>query len=161
MKPRKIVIGSDHAGFEEKKRAASELEALGVEVDDKGTFSDESVDYPDYAAAVGRAVASGEADQGVLICGSGIGVAIAANKIHGVRAAVCWNEETARLAREHNDANVLCIGARFLGPDEAARIIRTFLETDFAGGRHARRVEKLKELDEDCLRQAGAWKGSA
>ena len=99
MKPRKIVIGSDHAGFDQKKRAARELEALGVEVEDKGTFSDESVDYPDYGAAVGRAVASGEADRGVLICGSGIGVAMAANKIHGVRAAVCWNEETARLAR--------------------------------------------------------------
>src|ERR671938_548706 len=108
MEIKKIVIGSDHAG-----------------VDDKGTFSNESVDYPDYAAAVGRAIASGEAERGVLVCGSGIGVAIAANKIPGVRAAVCWNDETARLAREHNDANVICIGSRQVEPSVAAQMIRT------------------------------------
>jgi ribose 5-phosphate isomerase B len=161
MEIKKIVIGSDHAGFDEKERARHELEALGVEVEDKGTFSNESVDYPDYAAAVGRAIASGEAERGVLVCGSGIGVAIAANKIPGVRAAVCWNDETARLAREHNDANVICIGSRQVEPSVAAQMIRTFLETDFAGGRHARRVEKIKELEENCLREKGAWKGSA
>jgi ribose 5-phosphate isomerase B len=147
MNPKKIAIGSDHAGFEAKEKAKKELESLSVEIVDKGTHSLESVDYPDFGAAVGRAVASGEVERGVLICGSGIGVCIAANKIRGVRAAVCWNEETARLAREHNDANVLCIGARFIEADLAARMIRVFMETEFAGGRHARRVEKLKELD--------------
>ena len=149
MRPRKIAIGSDHAGFEAKELARREISALGIEVVDKGTDSLESVDYPDFGAAVGRAVAGGEVERGVLICGSGIGVCIAANKIPGVRAAVCWNEETARLAREHNDANVLCVGARFIEPALAARMIRIFLETDFAGGRHQRRVDKIRELDKN------------
>lgn len=148
MTPKKIALGSDHAGFEAKERAKQSLASLGAEVVDVGTTGSESVDYPDYGAAVGRAVARGEAERGVLICGSGIGIAIAANKIAGVRAAVCWNEETARLARQHNDANVLCIGARFIEPDLAARMIRAFLETDFEGGRHQQRVDKLTKLDE-------------
>ena len=147
MEPQKIAIGSDHAGFESKERAKSDLLALGVEVVDKGTHSLESVDYPDFGAAVARAVASGEVERGVLICGSGIGVSIAANKIPGARAALCWNEETTRLAREHNDANVLCFGARFINPEQAARMVRVFLETEFAGERHTRRVEKLSALD--------------
>src|SRR5215210_6896270 len=147
MKPKKIAIGSDHAGFEAKEKAKKALEAFGVEIVDKGTHSLESVDYPDFGAAVGRAVASGEVERGVLICGSGIGISIAANKVPGVRAALCWNEETARLARQHNDANVLCIGARFIPPEEAARMIRVFVETEFDGGRHAERVEKLTKLD--------------
>jgi len=147
MKPQKIAIGSDHAGFESKERAKSDLLALGVEVVDKGTHNLDSVDYPDFGAAVARAVASGEVERGVLICGSGIGVSIAANKIPGARAALCWNEETARLAREHNDANVLCFGARFIDPEQAARMVRLFLETKFAGERHTQRVEKLSALD--------------
>jgi ribose 5-phosphate isomerase B len=147
MKPTKIAIGSDHAGFEAKEKAKSELTALGVEVLDKGSHSLDSVDYPDFGAAVARAVASGEVDRGVLVCGSGIGISIAANKIPGARAALCWNEETARLAREHNDANVLCFGSRFIEPEQAARMVRIFLETDFAGGRHTQRVEKLSALD--------------
>lgn len=147
MKPKKIAIGSDHAGFESKERAKSELVALGVEVVDKGTHSLDSVDYPDFGAAVARAVASGEVDRGVLICGSGVGISIAANKVPGARAALCWNEEITRLAREHNDANVLCFGSRFIEPEQAARMVRLFLETDFAGGRHAQRVEKLSALD--------------
>ncbi len=147
MEPQKIAIGSDHAGFESKERAKSELLALGVEVVDKGTHNLDSVDYPDFGAAVARAVASGEVERGVLICGSGIGVSIAANKIPGARAALCWNEETTRLAREHNDANVLCFGARFIDPEQAARMVRLFLETEFAGERHTRRVEKLRALD--------------
>lgn len=147
MRPRKIAIGSDHAGFEAKELAKGEIAALGIEVVDKGTYGTESVDYPDFGAAVGRSVASGEVERGVLICGSGIGVCMAANKIPGVRAAVCWSEETARLAREHNDANVICIGARLIEPELAASMIRVFMETEFAGGRHAGRVEKLKELD--------------
>jgi ribose 5-phosphate isomerase B len=147
MKPTKIAIGSDHAGFEAKEKAKSELTLLGVEVLDKGSHSLDSVDYPDFGAAVARAVVSGEVDRGVLVCGSGIGISIAANKIPGARAALCWNEETARLAREHNDANVLCFGSRFIEPEQAARMVRIFLETDFAGGRHTQRVEKLSALD--------------
>lgn len=147
MKRYRVAIGSDHAGYEAKEAAKRELEALSVEVSDKGTDSLESVDYPDFGAAVGLAVASGEVERGVLICGSGIGISMAANKVPGVRAALCWNEETARLAREHNDANVLCFGARFIEPELAARMVRVFMETEFAGGRHARRIEKLSQLD--------------
>jgi ribose 5-phosphate isomerase B len=147
MKPTKIAIGSDHAGFEAKEKAKSELVTMGVEVLDKGSHSLDSVDYPDFGAAVARAVASGEVERGVLVCGSGIGISMAANKIPGARAALCWNEETARLAREHNDANVLCFGSRFIEPEQAARMVRIFLETDFAGGRHTQRVEKLSALD--------------
>jgi ribose 5-phosphate isomerase B len=147
MRPNRIAIGSDHAGYEAKERVKRELEAHGVEVIDKGAHNLESVDYPDFGAAVGRAVASGEAERGVLVCGSGIGISMAANKVPGVRAALCWNEETARLAREHNDANILCFGARLIEPELAARILRVFIETDFAGGRHALRVEKLSQLD--------------
>jgi len=147
MKPTKIAIGSDHAGFEAKEKAKSELAALGVDVLDKGSHSLDSVDYPDFGAAVARAVASGEVERGVLVCGSGIGISIAANKIPGARAALCWNEETVRLAREHNDANVLCFGSRFIEPEQAARMVRIFLETEFAGGRHTQRVEKLTALD--------------
>jgi len=154
MRPRKIAIGGDHAGFEAKELAKREIDALGIEVVDKGTYGPESVDYPDFGAAVGRSVASGEAERGVLICGSGIGVCMAANKIPGVRAAVAWSEETARLSREHNDANVLCVGARFIEPGLAARMIRVFMETEFAGGRHAARVEKLKELDRNLAPHA-------
>lgn len=147
MKSTKIAIGSDHAGYEAKEQAKRELGALGLEVLDEGTNGLESVDYPDFGAAVGRAVAGGEAERGVVICGSGIGISIAANKVPGVRAALCWNEETARLARQHNDANVLCLGARFIEPELAARMIRVFVETEFDGGRHAERVEKLTRLD--------------
>lgn len=144
----KLAIGSDHAGFEAKERALSELSGLGFEVVDKGTKGLESVDYPDFAAAVATAVVSGEVERGILICGSGIGICIAANKIRGARAALCWNEETARLAREHNDANILCFGGRFIPTEQAAQMIRIFVETPFAGGRHAVRVEKLSALDE-------------
>lgn len=146
---KKIAVGSDHAGYEAKESARRTLAELGMEVSDKGAYGAESVDYPDFGAAVGRAVANGEVERGVLICGSGIGIAIAANKIPGVRAAVCWNEETARLARQHNDANVLCIGARFVEPELAALMIRAFVETEFDGGRHQHRVEKISRLDEE------------
>src|ERR1041384_8737290 len=118
MKPKRIAIGSDHAGFEAKEQAKQEIAELGFEVEDKGTNSLASVDYPDFGAAVGHAVANGEVERGVVICGSGIGISIAANKVHGVRAALCWNEETAKLARQHNDANVLCVGARFIRSEE-------------------------------------------
>ncbi len=148
MKPKRIAIGSDHAGFEAKEQAKRDIESLGLEIEDKGTSGLQSVDYPDFGAAVGQAVVNGEVDRGVVICGSGIGISIAANKVHGVRAALCWNEETARLARQHNDANVLCIGARFIEPDLAARMIRVFMETEFESGRHQQRVDKLTTLDD-------------
>jgi ribose 5-phosphate isomerase B len=112
-----------------------------------GTDSCDSVDYPDYAQKAAEAVARGEFDQGLLVCGSGTGMAIAANKIHGVRAAVAWNEDIARLAREHNDANVLSLAARFNSPEEMDRIVRAWFAADFEGGRHAKRVEKIKEID--------------
>ena len=147
MKPKKLAIGSDHAGFEAKERARNELALLGFEVVDKGTSSLESVDYPDFAAAVARAVVSGEVERGILICGSGIGISIAANKIRGARAALCWNEETALLARQHNDANILCFGGRFISTEQAIQMIRLFVETDFAEGRHKVRVEKLSALE--------------
>jgi ribose 5-phosphate isomerase B len=143
----KIAIGADHAGFELKEKLKQRLLAQGVEVDDRGTRSQESVDYPDFAAQVGREVASGRAQRGLLVCGSGIGMAIAANKVPGVRAANITSEEEARLSREHNDLNVLTMGARILDEDRASRILDAWLKTEFAGGRHQRRVEKISELE--------------
>lgn len=148
---KKIALASDHAGFEEKEKLKKTLEEIGVEYEDLGTGSLDSVDYPDYARKVGEAVAKGEAEQGILVCGSGIGVAIAANKIHGIRAAQAWNEETARLARKHNDANVLTIGARVIPEAEIPKIVKAWFATDFAGGRHAKRVEKITELENDKI----------
>jgi ribose 5-phosphate isomerase B len=121
---------------------------LGLEVDDLGTVSESSVDYPDYAVKVAEKVARGEVDQGLLVCGSGTGMAITANKVLGVRAAVAWSEETARLARRHNDANVLAIGARTTPADEIPHIVRAWFSTAFEGGRHAERVEKIRQLEQ-------------
>jgi RpiB/LacA/LacB family sugar-phosphate isomerase len=143
----KIALASDHAGYAEKERLKPLLADLGLEVEDLGTVSEESVDYPDYAALVAGRVARGEASQGVLVCGSGTGMAIAANKVQGVRAAVAWSEETARLARRHNDANVLALGARTTPPEEIPKIVRAWFSTAFDGGRHGGRVEKIKELE--------------
>ncbi|HEY0427733.1 MAG TPA: ribose 5-phosphate isomerase B [Pyrinomonadaceae bacterium] len=143
----KIALGADHAGFEEKEKLKKTLDELGVEYEDFGTNSLESVDYPDFGAKVGRAVASGEVEQGIVVCGSGIGIAIAANKIDGVRAAQAWNEETARLARQHNDANVLSIGARVIPEKEIPKIVKAWFDAKFEGGRHERRVEKITELE--------------
>ena len=143
----KIAIASDHAGYEEKERLKPLLNELGVQYEDLGTVSEESVDYPDYARRVGEEVAQGSVDQGLLVCGSGTGMAIAANKVPGVRAAVAWSEETARLARQHNDANVLAIGARTTPPELIPGIVRAWFETDFAGGRHAERVEKIRQIE--------------
>lgn len=144
---KKIALASDHAGFEEKEKIKKTLDEIGVEYVDLGTNSLESVDYPDFAAKVGEAVASGAAEQGILVCGSGIGVAIAANKIDGVRAAQAWNAETARLAREHNDANVLTIGARVIPETEIPAIVKAWFAADFAGGRHEKRIEKITALE--------------
>ncbi len=144
---KKIALASDHAGYEEKEKLKKTLEEIGVEFEDLGTGSLDSVDYPDYARKVGEAVAKGEVEQGILVCGSGIGVAIAANKVHGIRAAQAWNEETARLAREHNDANVLTIGARVIPEVEIPKIVKAWFAADFAGGRHVKRVKKITELE--------------
>ncbi len=143
----KIAIGADHAGFEVKEQIKKQLEEMNLEVTDLGTNSLDSVDYPDYGAAVGREVAAGKADEGIVVCGSGIGIAIAANKVHGIRAAQAWNEETARLARQHNDANVLSIGARVIPEAEIPKIVAAWFDAKFEGGRHAGRVAKIAELE--------------
>jgi len=147
----KIAIASDHAGYNEKERLKPLLDDLGIQYEDLGTVSPESVDYPDYARKVAEEVAQGQVDQGLLVCGSGTGMAIAANKVPGVRAAVAWNEETARLAREHNDANVLSLGARVTPAEELPKIVRSWFAAKFDGGRHARRVEKIREIEREEL----------
>ncbi len=147
----KIALAADHAGYEEKENIKKTLDELGVEYIDMGTDSCDSVDYPDYARKVAEAVASGEVDQGLLVCGSGTGMAISANKVKGVRAAVAWNEEIARLARQHNNANVLALAGRFVAPDEQANIVKAFFSTDFEGGRHEKRVEKIAGIEKDDL----------
>lgn len=146
---KKIALAADHAGFEEKEKIKATLDEIGVGYDDLGTNSAESVDYPDYARKVAEAVARGDYDQGLLVCGSGTGMAIAANKVKGVRAAVAWNEDIARLAREHNNANVLSLPARFTSEEDSAKIVKAFFAADFEGGRHATRVDKISEIEEE------------
>jgi ribose 5-phosphate isomerase B len=140
---RPVAIGSDHAGYEYKSMIIDLLENKGLKVKDFGTNSPDSVDYPDFAHPVAKAVEDGEAGAGILICGSANGVAITANKHQNVRAAVCWENEIASLARQHNNANVICIPARFVSPPIAQEMVNTFLNTPFEGGRHERRVEKI------------------
>src|SRR6218665_2602101 len=139
----KIAIGSDHAGFEYKEAIKGWLEKKGIAYKDFGTHSTESADYPDFAHPVANAVESKEFDSGILICGSANGVAITANKHQGIRAAICWTEEIASLARLHNNANIVCLPARFVSIDTAEKIADTFLTTAFEGGRHAKRVDKI------------------
>ncbi|MFT4032550.1 MAG: ribose 5-phosphate isomerase B [Siphonobacter sp.] len=139
----KIAVGADHAGFEYKKRLADFLAQLGYEVTDFGTYSTDSTDYPDFAHPVGSAVESGKADFGVLCCGSGQGVSITANKHQGVRAALVWQKDIAELSRQHNNANVICIPARFIAYELAQSCVETFLTTKFEAGRHALRVAKI------------------
>lgn len=146
----RIALASDHAGYAEKEQLKPLLKDLGVEFEDLGTASDASVDYPEYARKVAERVSHGEVEQGLLVCGSGTGMAIAANKVPGVRAAVAWNEEVARLAREHNDANVLSIGARVTPAEEIPKIVRAWFDTKFGGGRHARRVEEICKIEQEC-----------
>ncbi len=134
--PKKIALAADHAGFEEKEKMKATLNEIGVEFDDMGTFSGESVDYPDYARKVAEAVSRGEYEQGLLVCGSGTGMAISANKVKGVRAAVAWNEDIARLARQHNNANVLSLAARYTPDEEIKKILKAWFDADFEGGRH-------------------------
>ncbi len=140
----RIAIGSDHAGYLYKTELIGLLEELGHEVIDFGTNSEESVDYPDFIRPTAEAVALGEADRGIVLGGSGNGEQMAANKVRGVRCALCWDVTTARLARQHNDANVLSMGQRIVGIEVARDVVRTFLTTDFEGGRHMRRIEKLE-----------------
>ncbi|RLI97635.1 MAG: ribose 5-phosphate isomerase B [Candidatus Aenigmatarchaeota archaeon] len=141
-----IALGSDHAGFGLKEKIKQYLEKKGLEIKDYGCFSEESVDYPDYAEKVARAVSSNEAEKGILICGTGIGMSIAANKISGIRAAVCWDEKSAEMSRRHNDANILCIGARLIDQELALRIVDVWLSTGFDGGRHVKRVKKINAI---------------
>jgi len=142
-----VALGADHAGFPLKEDLKTWLIGRGYDVVDLGTQSAESVDYPDYAVGVGSAVTAGKADRGILVCGTGIGMAMAANKLPGVRAAACSDAFTARMSREHNDANVLALGARITSREAAIEIVELWLATEFAGGRHARRVDKIVALD--------------
>src|SRR6476661_1204766 len=144
----RIALASDHAGYAEKERLKPLLTDLGVEFEDLGTVSEESVDYPDYARKVAEQVAQGKVEQGVLVCGSGTGMAITANKVPGVRAAVAWSEEIARLARQHNNANVLAIGARTTPEGEIPKIVRAWFDAAFQGGRHAERVKKISAIEQ-------------
>ena len=143
----KIAIAADHAGFVLKEQLRRKLVEDGHEVVDFGTDSDASCDYPDFAQSVGREVALGRCDRGILCCGTGIGMAMAANKVRGVRAAPAQYPEEVRLTREHNDANVLTLGARFVAPEQAAPMVDIFLQTEFLGGRHSRRVAKIAKIE--------------
>ena len=145
----KIAIGSDHAGFALKSQLAEHLREAGHDVDDLGTHSEESVDYPEYGALGARAVVNGQAEYGVCVCGTGIGIGIAANKVKGARAAVVHDATSARMARQHNDANVVCVGARLTGPQAAADAIDAFLAAEFEGGRHQRRIDEITDLEKE------------
>lgn len=148
-----IGVGCDHAGFPYKAAVIKQLEANGYAVKDFGTFSIDSVDYPDYAHPLSNAVESGDCHQGVLLCGSGNGVCMTANKHAGIRAALCWNIDTARLSRQHNDANVICVPARFVTEELALEMVNVFLTTDFEGGRHQKRVDKIAIPNFDAANQ--------
>jgi ribose 5-phosphate isomerase B len=143
----KIALGADHAGFELKETVKRLLAAQGIQVDDRGAYSAESVDYPDFARAVGAQVARGQADFGILVCGTGIGMSMSANKVPGIRAAKADTEYEAEMARAHNDANVLCLGSRVTDAATAEKLVRKFLETRFEAGRHQRRVDKIMAIE--------------
>lgn len=151
----KVAIGSDHRGYAVKTRITEQLRRLAHEVLDVGTCSTESVDYPDIAFSVAGKVGSGEVQRGILVCGSGIGMAIAANKVPGVRAAPCHDDLSAEMSRRHNDLNVLCLSADMLGEKLIDRMVEIWLATEFEGGRHARRLEKIAEVERNCGRVNG------
>ena len=146
---KKIVIGCDHGGFELKNEIIAHLEKRGIEVTDVGTYSTASCNYPDYARAVCRKIQSGEFERGILVCGTGIGISIAANKHNGIRAACCSDTFSARMTRMHNDANVLCMGGRVVGPGLACDMVDLFVDTEFEGGRHQARVDLLADIEKD------------
>jgi ribose 5-phosphate isomerase B len=143
----RVVIGSDHAGFDLKETIKALLDAMGISYEDVGTASAASADYPDFAAAAARAVIEGRADRGILVCGTGIGMTIAANKIPGIRAAMAWNKATARLGRAHNDANIMALGGRTTPAGEVEGMLRAFLTTEYEGGRHDARLAKIAHLE--------------
>ncbi len=145
----KIALACDHGGFHLKEVIKSFLEELSIEYVDYGTYSEESVDYPDFAYRAAKAIMGGEADRGIFICGTGIGISIAANKVRGIRAALCYNVYAAEMSRRHNNANVLCLGGRVLGTELAKRIVKAWLETPFEGGRHKRRIDKISKIEND------------
>ena len=155
----RIAVGTDHRGFDIRAKVVELLRQLGHEVIDVGTFSPEAVDYPDIAADVAHKVSRGEVDRGVLVCGTGLGMCIAANKVRGVRAAPCHDDLTAEMSRRHNDSNVLCLSADLLGERLIDRMIEIWLTTPFEGGRHARRVEKITELEREVEGEAERAKG--
>jgi ribose 5-phosphate isomerase B len=148
----RIAIGSDHAGFQLKEKVAGWLRDLGLQVEDLGTDSEDRCDYPDYARAVAERVALGGADRGILVCGSGIGMAMAANKVAGIRAAACCDPVSAQLSRAHNDANVLCMGARLVSEESARKMVEVWLRTPFEAGRHTGRMEKIRELERQYMK---------
>ncbi len=153
-KPR-IALGADHAGYPVKESIKKYLEGAGYTVDDQGTWSEESVDYPDYARAVGERVAGKQDEFGILVCGSGIGISIAANKVPGIRAALAHDATTARFSREHNDANVLALGGRIVSSDTAIEMVKAFLAASYLGGRHQRRIDKITEMEREEARAKG------
>jgi ribose 5-phosphate isomerase B len=157
----RIAIGSDHRGVTSRSRLVGLLERMGQEIVDCGSFGEEAVDYPDVAAEVARRVAEGAVDRGILLCCTGVGMAIAANKVAGVRAATCHDEVTAEMSRRHNDLNVLCLSAEMLGPEMQEKVIRTWLATPFEGGRHARRVAKIASLEAECAARGELEKPAA
>lgn len=145
-----IAIGSDHGGRHLKEVVKSALQARSLDVVDFGTDSDDSVDYPDYGLKVAEAVASGQAEKGILLCGTGIGMSIAANKVCGIRAALVWDDFTAQMAKEHNNANILVLGGRVLKEEDAVRMVGIWLDTAFAGGRHQGRLDKIAAIESPC-----------
>ncbi len=145
----RIALACDHGGYKLKEVIKSYLEELGIEYVDYGTYSEESVDYPDFAYKAAKGIVKGEADRGIFICGTGIGISIAANKVRGIRAALCYNVYAAEMSRRHNNANVLCLGGRVLGEELAKRIVKAWLETPFDGGRHERRINKIHRIEEN------------
>ncbi|MEG6567099.1 ribose 5-phosphate isomerase B [Thermoanaerobacterium saccharolyticum] len=147
-----IAIGSDHGGYELKEAIKKHLEERGIEYKDFGTFSEESVDYPDYAREVAEAVASGQFEKGILLCGTGVGISIAANKVPGIRAAHVSDAFSARYSKEHNDANVLCMGGRVVGPGLATLLVDEWLDAEFQGGRHQKRIDKISEIEKKYSR---------
>ena len=147
-----IAIGSDHGGFPLKQEIMKHLDSKGLKYEDFGTYTEDSTDYPVYGEAVGRAVASGEYECGIVVCGTGIGISIAANKVKGIRAALCNDCYSAAMARQHNNANVLALGGRVLGTDLALKIVDTFFSSNFEGGRHARRVDLISQVESKLLR---------